>query len=183
MGAFLAATALAAGGLVAGAPLPELRGEYLTKEKAVLPRDSQGKVALVALGFTYASRHAVEAWTERFREVYGEDHRATWYSVPMIGGAARLARPFIDGGMRRSTPEAGRRHVITVYGGTAAWKKMVGFRALDDAYLLLLDPEGRVRRTHQGPFDESRFDELRRDVDALLGEAAGLSAGGAAPRP
>jgi hypothetical protein len=45
-----------------GAPLPALKGQFLTGRDAVLPQASSGKVALVAMGFTYKSRVPVEAW-------------------------------------------------------------------------------------------------------------------------
>ena len=41
--------------------MPPLRGQFLSGRKAVLPDAARGRVALVALGFTYDSRFAVEA--------------------------------------------------------------------------------------------------------------------------
>ena len=62
----------AASELTAGENMPELRGEYLSGRKAILPRDASGRAALLLFGFTYQSRLAVEAWTKRFREDFGK---------------------------------------------------------------------------------------------------------------
>ena len=148
-----------------GDRMPLLRGEFLSGRKGVLPDAARGRVALVALGFSYDSRFAVEAWTARFRRDFGADSAFTFFEVPVIGGLARAARPFIDGGMRRGTPKALHENVITVYGGAGEWKLRLGFREPDDAYLLLLDRAGRVVWRHAGPFREEDY--------ALLAAKAG----------
>jgi hypothetical protein len=122
---------------------------------------------LLLLGFTYESRHDVEAWAERFRRDFGPDSKIVCYEIPVIGGAARLARPFIDGGMRRGTPRALHDRVITVYRDAGEWKQRVGFSERDVAYLLLVDGEGRVVWRVQGPFGEERYGLLSERVHDL----------------
>lgn len=146
--------------LVPGDRLPPLRGEFLSGRRAVLPDAARGRVALVALGFSYDSRFAVEAWTARFRQDFGADSAFTFFEVPVIGGMARVARPFIDGGMRRGTPKALHENVITVYGGASEWKLRLGFREPDDAYLVLLDRAGQVVWRHAGAFRAEDYDHL-----------------------
>ena len=87
-----------------GETLPPLRGEFLTGRQAQLPEAASGRVALLALGFTYNSRFQVEAWIGRFRKDFGENPHVTFYEIPMIGGMARLGKWFIDSGMRKGTP-------------------------------------------------------------------------------
>jgi hypothetical protein len=151
-----------------GQPMPVLKGEFLTGRPAVLPGAASGRVALLALGFTYDSRFAVEAWAGRFRKDFGGNPQVTFYEVPMIGGMARLGKWFIDGGMRKGTPRNDYEHVITVYGGTDPWKQRLSFRLPDAAYMMLLDQYGIVRWLHAGPFDETAYGTLSRQVAALL---------------
>ncbi len=151
----------------AGEPLPVLKGEFLTGKAAVLPEASKGKVALLALGFTYASRFKVEAWVGRFRKDFDHNPAVTFYEIPLIGGMARMGKWFIDSGMRRGTPVADQENVITVYGGVDPWKKAVGFKAPDAAYLILLDAKGIVRWQHNGPFDEAAYADLTTQVRTL----------------
>ena len=151
-----------------GEPMPVLKGEFLTGRPAVLPDAASGRVALLALGFTYDSRFAVEAWVGRFRKDFGDNPQVTFYEVPMIGGMARLGKWFIDSGMRKGTPKKDQENVITVYGGTDPWKHRLGFQSPNAAYLLLLDQHGMVRWRHSGEFDPKAYDEMSVQVAALL---------------
>ena len=155
-------------GIEIGTPLPALQGEFLTGRDAVLPGAAQGKPALLALGFTYKSRFAVEYYVKRFRADFAKEPRVTFFEVPVIGGMAKMGKWFIDSGMRRGTPKADHEHVITVYSGAGEWKKHVEYNAPDAAYLLLIDGQGRLVWKHAGPFDEAKSEELAAKVKGLL---------------
>jgi len=146
--------------LKTGEVLPLLEGNFLSGKKARLPENARGKVALLALGFTYESRHAVEQWCERFAGEFGKTADITFYEIPVIGGVGRLARWFIDGGMRRGTPEERHENVITVYGGADSWKQRVSYKEPRNAYLILLDRQGVIQWLHAGPFEDTIFADL-----------------------
>jgi len=152
-----------------GDRLPVLKGQFLSKRDAELPHASSGKVALVAMGFTYKSRFPVEAWGGWYRATIGSRTDVTFYEVPMIGGLSTLGRWFIDRGMRSGTPPDLHEHVLTVYGGTGDWKKRLAYSAerQDDAYLILIDRDGIVRWLHHGGFDESAASDLRSRLMSL----------------
>jgi hypothetical protein len=117
-------------------------------------------VALLALGFSRDSQQAVEAWSNRFRKDFGSDPRVAFYEIPVIGGLGRLARPFINSGMRRGTPPALHENVITVYGDVGDWKDRLGYSEGLFAYLLLLDPSGRIVWQHAGLLDDASYRSL-----------------------
>ena len=152
-----------------GDRLPVLKGQFLSGRDAELPRASSGKVALVAMGFTYKSRFPVEAWGSWYRATIGSRTDVTFFEVPMIGGLATLGRWFIDRGMRSGTPVELHDRVITVYKGTGDWKKRLAYSAEreDDAYLIVLDRDGIVQWLHHGGFDQARADELRGILTSL----------------
>jgi hypothetical protein len=146
-----------------GDRLPMLQGQFLSGRDAELPRAAAGKVALVAVGFTYKSRFPVEAWADWYRMTTGSRTDVTLFEVPMIGGLATIGRWFIDRGMRNGTPVELHNQVITVYGGTGAWKQRLSYSRghEDDAYLIVLDRDGVVQWLHHGKFDQARADDLR----------------------
>ncbi len=154
--------------LAVGDALPPLQGEYLTGRAALLPQAASGKVALLLLGFTYDSRFEVEAWTKDFRHEFEKNPKVTFYEIPLIGGMARLGKWFIDSGMRRGTPQADQENVITVYGGTDAWKQRVGFSDPKAAYLILIDANGKVAWQCSDGFGEDRYRVLSTQVSRLL---------------
>jgi hypothetical protein len=157
-----------AAALTVGTPMPKIEGENLTGHKAVLPDAARGKVTLVAMGFGYESRRNVEVWTKRFHREFGTHPDTASFEVPVISGLARLAKLFIDSGMRRGTPKEDRDKVITVYGSASEWKERLGVEDTDLAYLLLLDREGRVRWRHAGLFEESVWPELKEATETAL---------------
>jgi len=163
----MASLSYAASELTAGENMPELRGEYLSGRKALLPKDASGRVALLLFGFKYQSRFAVEAWTKRFREDFEKSPQVTFYEIPMIGGMARLGKWFIDSGMRRGTPQTDHENVITVYGGTDPWKQLLGVKVEESAYLVVLDQKGNVAWRHAGPFEEAQYEALALQVRKL----------------
>lgn len=166
----LAMTSLSFGAteLVPGEAFPELRSEYLSGRKAVLPKDSSGRVALLLFGFSYQSRFAVEAWTKRFLTDFAKNPEVTFYEIPMIGGMARIGKWFIDSGMRRGTPKSDHENVITVYGGTGEWKQRLGVKDEEAAYLVVLDKMGNIAWLHAGPFDDLQYQALSGRVRSLL---------------
>jgi len=159
--------------LAIGDAFPLLEAEFLTGRKAVLPGAAAGKIALVMMGFTYDSRYAVEKWAARFHDEFGANTAVTFFEVPVIGGMGRMAKWFIDSGMRRGTPKDMHENVITVYGGGDRWKTTMGFSKAreHDAYLALLGPDGRVRWLHRGPFSEDAVTALKTAVTGA-GDAA-----------
>jgi hypothetical protein len=167
----LALTASAAAPVVelaVGDQLPPLKGEFLSGRTAGLPQAASGRVALLMLGFSYDSRFQVEAWAKRFRQDFGAQPGVTFFEIPMIGGMARMGKWFIDSGMRRGTPKADHENVITVYGGTDAWKQRVGLNDPKAAYLILIDQRGSVAWRSAGSLDEQRYGALSSEVSRLL---------------
>jgi hypothetical protein len=154
--------------LTAGESMPDLRGEYLSGRKAILPKDASGRVALLLFGFSYQSRFAVEDWTRRFRQDFEKNPQVTFYEIPMIGGMARMGKWFIDSGMRRGTPKADQENVITVYGGTESWKQRLGVKTEESAYLVIVDQNGKVVWRHAGPFEETFYQALAVQVRKLV---------------
>lgn len=157
-----------------GDALPVVHGSFLTGRDVALPAASAGKTALLLLGFTYESRHAVEPWGEWWRKVTNGRADVTFFEMPMIGGMAKLGRWFIDRGMRKGTPEALHENVITVYADAGDWKKRLGVASAndDDAFLILIDGNGMVRWLDHGPFDRERAAALERALSSLTGGRA-----------
>ena len=154
--------------LETGAPFPQVKGELLTGGKVTLPAYGKGKVTMLAMGFTYDSRFSVEAYSNRFKSDFGNEPRCTFFEMPMLGGMAKMGKWFIESGMRRGTKKELHRNVITVYSGVDAWKKMTGYKEGNEAYLFLLDSEGRIVWMRHGGFSEDKYLEMKAAAGKLL---------------
>lgn len=151
-----------------GDPLPSLRGRDLTGHGVTFPIATRGSVTLLALGFTYDSRFPVEAYVDSFRVAFAGEPRARAYSVPMIGGLGKLARTFIDGGMRRNSPRELHPYTVTVYDDVSKWKERLDHPGGDVAELILLDRRGRVAARHTGAYDRAASDSISARARRLL---------------
>jgi hypothetical protein len=156
--------------LAIGDAFPRLEAEFLSGRKAVLPDAAAGKTALVMMGFTYDSRFEVEKWAEHVLSEFRANDSVTFFEVPVIGGMGRIAKWFIDSGMRKGTPKELHENVITVYGGADRWKQAMGFSQAraDAAYLALLGPDGRVRWVYSGGFSEDAMAALKAAIAGSL---------------
>ena len=70
--------------------------------------------------------------------------------------------------MRRGTPKEDHEHVITVYSGAGEWKKRMDYRAEGAAYLLVLDPQGKLVWSCTGLFREAAYRDLAAQMKKLL---------------
>ena len=151
-----------------GVPFPVLRGTLLDGRPAELPAAASGRVTLLLMGFSYESRKPVEAWATRVRARFGAEARVTWFQLPMLGGGARLGRWFIESGMRRGTPPAEHDRVLPVYASPDVWKQRLAVTDDRTAWLVLLDPQGRVAWLHHGSPDDPAMESLGREIETLL---------------
>lgn len=148
-------------GLSPSNSLPTIQGETLGGHKITLPLAAQGKVTFLALGFSRESGDTVEAFVKRFRQEFSSDEGVTFYQVPMIGGAGRMAKMFIDRGMRKGTAKEMWENVVTVYDGVDVWKQRMRVRNVNEAYLILMDKEARISWMGHGMFGEDLYGQLR----------------------
>ena len=154
--------------LEVGAMLPPLAGRNLAGKKVTVHEAAHGRVTLLALGFTYDSRHAVDAWADRFRGEFHADSHVTCLELPMMSGVgARMGKPFIERGMRSGTPRALYRKVIVVWSGVGDWKERLRVSDGKLAYLMLLDREGRLVWSGTGARDVKGYEKLSARVRAL----------------
>jgi ATP10 protein len=141
--------------------LPRLEGESLSGNKVVLPTDAHGKITLLVIGFSRKGGDATHPWAERFKKDFADDPKVALYSVAELEGAPRFIRGIIVSSMKKGTPEADRSHVVTLFQDTDELKQFVKFSAGDDAYLLLLDANGKVGWHSHGIFREDSYTVLQ----------------------
>jgi hypothetical protein len=87
------------------------------------------------------------------------------YELPVLSLAYRLARPFIDGGMRAAIPDpAVRRRTITLYLDKVAFRAALGVPDEDRIHVRLVDRAGATHWRAYGRWDAAKAAAL----DAVL---------------
>jgi hypothetical protein len=137
-----------------GERFPRIEGENLLGQNVALPDATVGHPTVMVIGFTHASQNQTKAWTARL-----PDELPT-YTIAVLEDAPRLVRGTAVHGMKGGVPENQRDHFVIIYHNEKELKQAAGFDAPDDAYVMLLDKDGAIRRRFHGPVTDAALEQL-----------------------
>ncbi len=147
---------------------PHLQEENLAGQQAVLPDAAAGKVAVLVLGFSHASKMPTEAWAKRILSDFGKTPGFELYQLAVLQAVPRMFRGMIISGIKKDVPESQRANFLPVLHNEDELQKLVGFKQPDDAYVVVLDRSGKVAyQTHAGSVDPG-YAEFHAKVQGLL---------------
>lgn len=159
---------IAFAGRVFAQQLPRLQEENLAGRQVMLPDAASGKVAVLVLGFSHASSTPAGAWAKRIRIDFGKAPGFELYQLAVLEGAPKMFRGMIISGIKKGVPDNERANFIPVLHNEEQLQKLVGYKAEDDAYVVVLDRSGNVAyRTHGASVDPG-YAELHAKLQALL---------------
>jgi hypothetical protein len=156
------ALAFAFTGAAVAAKFPEIQAETLSGKHVAVPGDVKGKPTLFVIGFTRASKDQTGYWSKKI-----PSDMVNFYSVAVLEDVPRLVRPAIAHSMKSDTPKEKRDHFLLIYSGQKELKEAAGFEKPDDAYLILIDPDGEVAWRFHGPFSHTTLSEMRTHANAM----------------
>ncbi len=145
-----------------------VEGESLSGHKVVLPEAAKGKVAVLIFGFTRASKAPTSEWVKKLSADFGTRAGFELYQLPVLEDVPRLFRGMAISGMKKGTPENMRDHFVPLLQGEAELKRLVGYREVDDAYVLLLDRGGNIIRQTHGAFTDQNYLALQTAIGSLF---------------
>src|SRR5450756_1509470 len=77
--------------------IPEVHGTSLAEQQVHLPKDLQGRIGVLVLGFTQGSRDAVAGWGKRLSADYADSPTVAYYEMPVLAGVPRFIRGMVIG--------------------------------------------------------------------------------------
>lgn len=149
-------------------PIPRIEGESFADQKVVLPDAARGKVAVLIFGFTKASKEPTSGWAKKLQAEFGMRSGFVLYQLPVLESVPRLMRGMVISSIKKGVSENMRAHFVPILQYEAELKKLVSYKASDDAYLVVLDPNGQAVLQTSGPFNESAYGEFRTHVESML---------------
>jgi hypothetical protein len=152
------------GAAFAQAGFPQTEGETLAGKKVSLPGAFGGQ-AVVIVGFTHASQKQTKEWAQRL-------HGQGVWSIAVLEDAPRLVRGMAVHGIKSGVPKEEYERFVVVYKGEKELKEAAGFEKPDEAYVMVVDDKGVIRRRVHG-----------QATDAALQEVQGLRSGQEAMHP
>jgi hypothetical protein len=146
--------------------LPRLEGKSLSGAEVVLPDAARGRVTLLLFGFSKASGTPCKAWAAHVWPALRNDAQADVFTVAEMQGIPGFIKGMVVGSIRRDTPEDYRSHFVPIFRDRTQWRQLVGYQesAPDDAYLVLLDPQGVIRWRAHGPYTPALAAQLQQQM-------------------
>jgi hypothetical protein len=151
-------------GLHAAGMLPSLSTETLSGKTFVIPRDLRSAPALFVIGFTKSSQEQTEGWTRRLRSDKAHPLRLPLHSVVDLEDVPRFFRGVLVRSLKSNIPARLQDDFLIVTQSSDVWKRIAGFAAKDDAYIVLVGSDGAVAwRTH-GPVNDTAYAALQQAI-------------------
>jgi hypothetical protein len=143
----------------------------LAGTQVALPDDLRGRVGVLVLGFSKSSGDVSKGWGQRLAASYAKSSGVVYYEMPVLESVPKLIRGMVVKSIRSGVPEAEQQHLMPVFSDEAEWKKIARFANADDAYVLVVDGDGRVRWQTSGKVTDAGFAALKEQVGALRAQA------------
>jgi hypothetical protein len=129
-----------------GKKLPEFVGDSLDGRQLNFPSDITGKPVLLLVAYLQESQFDVDRWVLGLLQ---SQLKLKVLELPTIEGlGARLAKSFINRGMKQGIPEQDWPAVVTVYGDAEKLGSFVGGIRGNNSCAILLDGDAVVRWIH-----------------------------------
>ncbi len=147
--------------------VPAVHGVTLSGERVELPEAIAGKVGVLVVGFSQASREQAGAWGGRLAGDYRTSTAVTYYEMPVLAGVPRLLRGWVLRKIAAEVPDRAKNKFLPIYDHEGEWKSAAGYGKVEDAYVLLVDSSGLVRWRCEGEASDASYGELQRRVTDL----------------
>jgi predicted transcriptional regulator len=90
-----------------------------------------------------------------------------FYQMPVLESVPKLIRSMVLKSMKSSVPKAEQPHFMPTFSDELAWQKVAQYANADDAYVLVVDGEGKVQWQTSGKITDAGFAALKAQVEAL----------------
>ncbi len=147
---------------------PHLQEDNLAGQQVTLPDAASGKVSVLVLGFSHASGTPTGAWAKRIQSDFGKSTSFTLYQLAVLEAAPRMIRGMIVSGIKKGVPESQRANFLIVVHQEDELQKLVRYQEADDAYIVVLDRNGKVAYQIHGGSVDPAYAEFREKVQELL---------------
>jgi hypothetical protein len=151
-------------GTCAGQQIPGVKTKALDDSEVVLPKAGSRQVLVLVVGFSKKGGDVCGVWSRQIAAEYGGDAGVAYYSLPMLEEAPSFLRPMIEHGMKNGATAKELAHMAPVTAGEQQWKKVVGYAAADDAYLVVADAQGKLVWQGHGAYSDAALGELKKAV-------------------
>ncbi len=147
--------------------VPPTTAKALDGSAIAFPRSEGKKPLLVIVGFSHKSSGDFTRWNQRALSSYLNDPHVDYYELADLQGVPSFVRAMILHGMRNEVPKVEHSHFAPLTAGEDEWKKIVGYSASSNTYLILAEPSGHVVWKTSGLPDDGKVTALKQALARL----------------
>jgi hypothetical protein len=147
---------------------PHLQEDNLAGRQVTLPDATSGRVSVLVLGFSHASGTPTGAWAKRIQSDFGRSPGFALYQLAVLEAAPRMIRGMIVSSIKKGVPTSQHANFLIVVHQEAELQKLVGYKEADDAYIVVLDRDGKVVYQTHGSSVDPAYTEFRGKLQPLL---------------
>ena len=138
---------------------PAIKAENLNEKQFNLPADFPSDRTLLLLGFKREEADTLETWIDGLNL---KEKEVSWFEMPVIPSLYSIGGFFIDGAMRRGTPDLKmRERIITLYTDQKAFASAMGIADQTlGAYVAVVDRKGNNLGFVQGEFSKVKATKI-----------------------
>lgn len=167
-------------GLVAAqsqsAQVPVTHGTTFAGTQVTLPNDLHGRAGVLVLGFSKSSGDVCKGWGERLAASYRDSREVMYFQMPVLESVPKFIRGMVVKSIKSGVPESEQSHFMPMFSDEPAWKKIARYTNADDAYVLVVDGDGRVRWQTSGKVSDAGYAALKQQVEAVMAQSAASAA-------
>jgi hypothetical protein len=151
--------------------MPESQGKTLSGDTLRLPADANGKPVVLVFGFARSSKDQGVAWGRQLVALARQKDDFDFYQVAMLSRAPKFTRGMIALAIRAEVPPAYYSHTLLLTSGEREWRKLLGVKEEDAAYVAICSPSGEIQWQTKG-VGEAQFAALRAHLHTAETELA-----------
>lgn len=151
--------------LHSGDALPQISGQTLSGKQLTLPADAAGKPAVVSFSFSRTGGKDSSAWSDHVEKDFPTLGHP--YTLMMIEAAPKFVRGMIISGSKKGMTQQAQDRCIVMEKDEDVWKQRIKFTKDDQAYVFLLEPDGRIRWRSSGAFTDGEYAELKKELSQM----------------
>lgn len=130
--------------------VPTTAGETLSGKPIVLADAVHGHSAVLVAGFSREGGNGAGDWAKAIHADPALAH-TTVFQISMLAGAPGFIRGMIKSGIKKGVPPADQDRFVVLTTDEQPWKSYFGVTTENDAYVALIDAQGKILWHAHGP--------------------------------
>lgn len=158
---------------IVGTMFPEMICENYNGQAVNIPKDTKGKITLIAVAFSSAAEDDLKTWVNPiYNKFIGKvdgsqagvfdvhvDYDVNLYFVPMFTGFNQLSAKSAKDKIKSKTDKELYPYLL-FYDGGKTYKDELDFQKRNIPYFFVLDKTGKVLYTTSGRYDENKMEKI-----------------------